>query len=501
MKTLLNMLHGRYQLKYAVEYEDTDSSVIGSSYKCYRVSSAEFEDSDAFIISRSGELPITDHTSAWIREEAEETSGIPAVVKTSQLNVYFPVHAVETYAGTNINYIVEAYTYINGDKITLLSSVINRDMAVAYPGVKIVTGERFYEWLQLEIPDPWSICYGDEWAIFRRDVCGEPADINNTGSLIGVEIHPVDTADGIYYQKSTEYTGGMSSIVFNKTHSNTLKCLLDYVLSDSDGCHVTMTITYNDVYASLEEYLRETYMLTGDIKVKAILSLSEGENMLNLYFDDRLREYYQFFLRRYSVGLLPFTGWTDDNGDPAWREGMHFKGSFTIFCDDEPSITFTSDVLPLTREVYAFALVDKDNDEDIYIDLENIRDIKINNIDMTELNIVNKIDKQVVKINHAGSASSGISKPVFVRVTDSAEDLVLHPKVTESIAVNLQKYKSYTDMFTLRVADCDFQETGRIGTSVVFKIPASKITSPEGTYYILDDNKELVTLGNYTAVL
>ena len=119
---------------------------------------------------------------------------------------------------------------------------------------------------------------------------------------------------------------------------------------------------------------------------------------------------------------------------------------------------------------------------------------------MTDINVVNKIEKNIVNIQRPSDTKGGISRPVFIRVNDNGPEIQIHPEVTESIGVNLQKYKNAVKRFTMKISGVEFPESGRLGANVVFKINAGSLPSETapGIYYILDDNKELVTFGNYT---
>ena len=116
-------------------------------------------------------------------------------------------------------------------------------------------------------------------------------------------------------------------------------------------------------------------------------------------------------------------------------------------------------------------------------------------------NVVNKIENKIVQIERPNESKANIIQPVFFRVSE-AEMLTIHPMVTENVSINLDNYKSKVDKFTLQIGDCMFNQIGSNGYGILFKITANSLPSTivNGTYYILDDNYELVTTGKYNCV-
>ena len=67
----------------------------------------------------------------------------------------------------------------------------------------------------------------------------------------------------------------------------------------------------------------------------------------------------------------------------------------------------------------------------------------------------------------------------------------------------MDAYKNKVETFILKINTANFYEIGRINTGIVFRIVGSNLAEQEqqGTYYILNENGELVTTGNYILVL
>lgn len=119
---------------------------------------------------------------------------------------------------------------------------------------------------------------------------------------------------------------------------------------------------------------------------------------------------------------------------------------------------------------------------------------------MNEYNVsvVNKLIKKTVTVNRPNDNKANIVKPVFIR-SSLASDITIHPAVTECICLNLNKYKSMVDVFHIKIEGQDFMEEGRSDTGVVFRIIGNMLPNEirEGIYYILNQDLELVTTGNY----
>lgn len=149
-----------------------------------------------------------------------------------------------------------------------------------------------------------------------------------------------------------------------------------------------------------------------------------------------------------------------------------------------------SNIIPLTQEVFKYLLVD-----DNKIDLSKV------NMNHYNINAINKIENNIVKVDGVNDAKSNIIQSVFFRAKDS-QDLIIHPLVTENICINLDQYKSKVDSFILKIEDFNFNQIGSTPAGIVFKVIGGKINTKKtsGIYYILDQNAELVTSGKYISV-
>ena len=119
-----------------------------------------------------------------------------------------------------------------------------------------------------------------------------------------------------------------------------------------------------------------------------------------------------------------------------------------------------------------------------------------------KFDVVNVIEHKVVTVERPEDYKANLIRPVFVKVQE-AGTIRLHPLVTENIVLNLDAYKNKVETFILKINTANFYEIGRINTGIVFRIVGSNLAEQEqqGTYYILNENGELVTTGNYILVL
>ena len=181
--------------------------------------------------------------------------------------------------------------------------------------------------------------------------------------------------------------------------------------------------------------------------------------------------------------------------DEAEREGFTFmidpECEFFLFHTDEDGtpvnlIGYKTNVIPVTQTMWTYWNV-------MY---KNLRygDFKMSNFPRT----INKTIQQVTNITATTDSKAGIVQPIFVRVRDAAS-LVIHPAVTENICINLDAYKSAVKKFVLQIEGTSFLEIGRTAGGVIFKVIGNKLNGQLalGTYYILNEESEVVTSGRY----
>ena len=189
-----------------------------------------------------------------------------------------------------------------------------------------------------------------------------------------------------------------------------------------------------------------------------------------------------------------FKKWLEETNEdvlPEWYESMRIFGWVKFYYTDEDGtpinlIGYKTNVIPVTQTMWVYWNV-------LY---KNLRygDFKMSNFPRT----INKTIQQVTNITATTDSKAGIVQPIFVRVRDAAS-LVIHPAVTENICINLDAYKSAVKKFVLQIEGTSFPEIGRTAGGVIFKVIGNKLNGQLalGTYYILNEESEVVTSGRY----
>ena len=159
---------------------------------------------------------------------------------------------------------------------------------------------------------------------------------------------------------------------------------------------------------------------------------------------------------------------------------------------EQPMYIFSNDI-PISQDVFKYLVIDMNNDLQ-YINLEELKDMKQYNI-----NAVNKIINNVIKVDKPGDSKSNIVQPIFFKSVDS-NSIIIHPEVTQNICINLDRYKSKVSSFILKIEGVSFKQIASTSQGIIFKVIGNSLPNKksEGVYYILDDNYELVTSGKYT---
>jgi hypothetical protein len=146
--------------------------------------------------------------------------------------------------------------------------------------------------------------------------------------------------------------------------------------------------------------------------------------------------------------------------------------------------------VPITQEIFKYF---------VGWDLDSLKNRqKIDDMKITNYTLVNKIVNEIVQLERPDKSKSNIIQPVFFRSVDS-EFITIHPSVTENICINLDNYKSKVKSFILQIENCTFTPIGVNQYGIIFKVTGNILPQEitEGTYYILDENSELVTKGKY----
>lgn len=493
MHTNINIQGSSHSFQYVIDYEPSNMRELNncSYYGC----GIRLCDSDVDIdkvVFCDDDINIFQNKNQWINlENSGVQDYLPNLIKTANITLYYPQYSVDTYI-PGIHYAISLSTWIHGKRIVLGTFISTRYESLAVDKIKKFGDQQYYECHTFNIIDPYELTYSDSWKEFRNKVCGEPIiedkSLNATGSLLHVSLYPVEYISGAY-DMVNGYHGGQNSIRIYDQNTDFLRLNITSNIKEklfNNHPSINCKLSFNEVYEDmLEDYLFETYGIS-DYQLKYELVALDDENIymlpkqiftnsINCSFDD-----------------IKFNNW---NG---YKEGICFQASMEILKDNETLLCIMSNKLPLTPELFKYFVGD-----DFKVKGKTIKHVNLEEVNMNiyNINTVNKIQQNVVQLNRANDSRSNIVQSAFYRITESS-NVIIHPAVTETICINLDIYKSKVDSFMIQLEGYSFKEIGRTAAGVLFKIVGSKLPKNinEGTYYILNQDSEMITYGKYTYV-
>lgn len=438
---------------------------------------------------------------------AEQSFILHKNYKKSYINIYFPEFSVDTYV-KDVGYAVSVSIWIHGKKIDLGSYLIKRQNIIATDSIKTFVNNKYYEYCTIEIPNPWELIYSDDWKAFRQDICGEPVyggtnELNNTGAIINVSLHPVKKTNNSnsseIYKEIDGFEGGQNSLNLTESSNDYLSFNIEENSKSSVGDNMIIKTypKFNRSYSTnggqgledFKQYIHETYMVN-DFKMILEIYLQDKENVYRytaININSPWNEISMFDLKDINDNIMfMFNDWND------YKDGMYIQINLN-FCDvesDEYLFYINSNTINITKELFKYLIKDSCD-----VKLINLNDV---DMEVKEINTVNKVEKQVINIERPTDYKSNIIKPVFFKAY-SLNNLVLHSEVTEQVCINLDRYKSKVDSFILKIGSVNINEYGRSAAGIIFKINAGALYSEpnSGIFYILNEDNELVTSGNY----
>jgi hypothetical protein len=427
-------------------------------------------------------------------------------IKMSYIDLYFPEYAIDLYRKSIglIKYEVIIKIWIYGHEIILGNYLLNRINAIASERVRTFFNQKYYEFIRLPIVDPYELIYNDDWKHFRENVCYEPVfndgqsdyNLNNTGSIIHITLKAVQPYNDSYIQID-EISSCQNSINITKHENDFLNLSID---ADTNNAfekepYINCSVNFNQLYnGDICEYMKETYQ-TNFFGVKYGLVIGNNDNIYAdiqtpvIHSNEHSKEDLTHCVFKKSSILKTgnFTNWV------GWHEGINIRASVEFLTEDgEPMIYILSNIIPLTQELYKYIVSGSD-----FYGLYNInlQDIDMDNIN---INVINKIEHKIYDVKNYEDSKANIAFPVFYKSLPITS-LILHPDVNEHICINLDDYKSLTDIFMLQIEGIKFQEIGRIDAGIIFKIIGPNLPQKiaQGTYYVLDQESNLITSGKY----
>ena len=487
--TNLNIVSQGKSFKYIVEYYD-DPALQSTPLQYYRT------DEGIFFLN-SSKQNVIHKKNYWVNEHDEDTKNhletvenkfVPPIYNRSSFNIYFPRYAVETYSN-NVKYVLTINTWINEKYVYLGSVLLDRSNAIACEsGVRKFMNEEYYEYLHIDTIDPVHLVYGDEWKDFRVNICGEKQQgdfqPNNTASNLNFTLTAVHMYDNAWV-KLDNYDSSQSAILLNNSINNYMQHNLQFVVEE--GIPVfKCKIQYNTMYESLREYILETYQLDVDECECKFLFVVKDKNNAYKYIEHIYTGACDS--TRFEFDEIKFSSWNE------YIQGMCATAVFVVSKDDNDILVLSSNQLMIHQDIFKYLVCESP--------IKKLNFDSLDNMNTQKFDVVNVIEHKVVTVERPEDYKANLIRPVFVKVQE-AGTIRLHPLVTENIVLNLDAYKNKVETFILKINNANFYEIGRINTGIVFRIVGSNLAEQEqqGTYYILNENGELVTTGNYILVL
>lgn len=420
------------------------------------------------------------------------SSGNVIESSTTQLHLYFPSYSVETYnPDKEIQYALTISTWLYGYKIILGSYLISRLDVLACPSKKIF-GDEYVEYIPINIINVHDFFYGDDWSEFRNQLKDQTDSTEAPCSMLSVDLFPINKFED-HFIVLDSYTGSQNAIQFTwGDKEEYLKFRIKLINNHIEGQLIGPS--------NLDSYLNDNcgFGSNGEYDIEYMCVLKNDTDIFSSCNMELVDDKY-----------ITTEGFVRDIGDDIetecwkwWNEYFYGKDKIdkpliiraiaTIKRDNKPLMYLVSNDIPVTQELFS-KLIYNEN----VINLEDIN-MNIYNIQTVNKNVQNIISRDIV----GNDSKSNIIQPVFFKARD-VDNLIIHPAVTENICINLDSFKSKVNRFIIQIEDCCFNEIGRTSAGVIFKIVGKSLprSSSQGLYYILDENSELITNGNYKYIM
>lgn len=413
------------------------------------------------------------------------------------IRVYFPQYSVDTFH-SKTKYILSLSTWIKNIKIDLGNFLFERKESLACPPKRFGGMDEYCEYVEFTISDVFQILQSND-SVLRDIILGDGSrNFLDMCSQLYVSLFVVDPS-GDQYIKNDEWDGAQNCIdLFNKDEQNDLKLHMNY---DCESRNIILDLKYHDPYSSesnIEDYLYTIYYDSDMEAITQYLVMDEE----NIYYEES-RYVNIWGVNEFTFNIdshetifpefenLPniFSSW--DN----WKEGLNIKANISFYKSGHPEdifMTIFSNRLVLTKELFS---------KMVQFDMDVLpKKIDLTELDMIDNNLtaINKIIQENVVVTPTDSTKNHLIQPVFYQ-TKELSNFIVHPDVTENIAINLDSYKSQVSRFRVQVEGVIFNEIGRSSKGVIFKIQGNMLpkNTNEGDLYILNQDNELVTTGKY----
>lgn len=488
MRSPLVIVDGSKKFQYMVSsIEDTDAMVDNLFMVMCEPENPDYSGNlkGSYIVSKTLE-PMVRMVNYWcpVKFSCSVDCGFPESIHRRTLQIDIPDFNPSVYS--KVEYVVDVSTRIGLTKIVLACVKFGFDDLLSLPVPYRDGQHKYHQYFTIDILDPWDLCYSDDFYEFRTQFCNEYPDTNNCGALLDIEITAVTQESGELIP-DVRYSTGRNLILLSERDSDHLSLSL---VESAEGWK--SSLLFNTAFdGDLKTYLSETYFFGSPdspedyivtcIPEIVIMDKDSIYKILDLNPIDLTNtstvDTVEF---SESSPELIFGSWSD------WLEGMYATATLRLFNGrGEEVMDLRSNAVPVTKSKFRFLVGDEITIEDMDITVE-------------KLDVVNKIQKNIVKVNRPDDYKSNIIRPVFYK-SFPLEEIDIHDSVTFTLSIDLDSYKSKSDSFSVQIEGKNFQEIGRVPGGVLFKIYGNELPhqSDSGKYYILDTNQELVAEGNY----
>lgn len=532
MRTNITIQGEGRKFNYIVEFQEVSIEATTEGLKYFTPEVPEECRDKKYIFYGDGIDPVWRNTNLWYNINDNRGNNISDIYKStnykrSNINIYFPEYSVDIYK-PGILYAINFSTWVRGVEVSLGTYIISRKNALAVSGEKIFMNEKYYEYISLTIIDPKDLLFGSHWEDFR-DIINNDFD-GSAESILYISIQPVNIVNGDIIPLD-KYNGGQNAL--NISHNKKdylhldLRHNLDKPLVEGEDPAFECKLVYDNDYVNLTNHLWNNYKWKAELKPGDKLPYNinnykyEYEFIIGHKDDIFVKSNFGKAMVSYSNKFIETKKFTKTdirnsiikgNEDIfkygiGYEEGMFAVASLTLFSYDEDSISnkededihkiyLLSNKIPITKELFKYFVGDGGEYDTLrnHINLTNI------NMNLYNINTVNKINQEVVYVDNLDQAKSNIISPTFFRSVDS-HDITIYKQVTENICINLDSYKTKVDSFVLKIGDSLIKEYARTYKGVIFRIEGNSIINNTGTYYILDQNYNMVTHGKYNCII
>lgn len=552
--TNLNLLHDGKLFEYKVGYEETQQ-LRTTPYLKYNTSYlsstntniVQFFDSNTSLYNRINTwtlydpeighklyLPADYSTNAdeiynkyiyegciFYNEYNDIINEMPSTINIANVKVFFPDYSLDSVL-SNISYALTVYMWINGFKVILGSYKLDRYNAQAITS-DFDKLKGYYEEISIDIIDPKSLLYHDDWKYFREVVCAEKILSNYEGTGLCFSLDPIEyNEEDDIYSCVLSCAGGENTIIVSNYEKDDMNLSISHNINNLYATPaIKFKLNFNEAYFDnnlyyqtiddLKDYLFETYDIPiYDVRISYDLSIKNDDEVFfyNTMSSDDIECSFEN-IDEISLSNFERISWDwFKSYDSLNDKPLYLQGLANIYIKKDENDTehlflyLKSNQIPLTQELISYFTNPRTSISDELNNFWKIKKVNLNDINMNiyNINAVNKTENIIKHFDYVNNDSkSNIVQPIFYKV-QPLSGISIHSGVTENIAINLDSYKSKVKTFKLKLGSSVFIEAGRVKTGIVFIIKANKLDGllSAGNYFILNERDEVVTSGKYT---